>query len=159
MTISSAFSPTEQKFACHADKNLHGCLKRGLSISLLSPLLKHTTHHFAVLTSTVSFPQHSASINESQLVSFFPHEEIQLHTFASYSRPCQTKCCQTAPLLSSVTQQKTMMEYCQKRSTSTAVPPVSSSDVVDQNNKIGNIAFRAALISQQETGLLKGLHV
>jgi len=51
------------------------------------------------------------------------------------------------------------MEYWWEGSTSTAVPPVSSSDVVDQNNKIGNIAFRAALISQQETGLLKGLHV
>ena len=52
--------------------------------------------------------------------------------------------CQTAPLLSSVTQQENVMEHWEG-STSTAVLPASASDVVGEHN-IGDITFRAALI-------------
>jgi len=51
--------------------------------------------------------------------------------------------CQTAPLLPSVTWQQNVMEYWWEGSTSTAIQPTSTSDVVCQNNKIGGITFRA----------------
>ena len=47
---------------------------------------------------------------------------IQWHTCASYTAPCQTPFCQTAPLLPSVTWQKNVMENLWKGSASTAVP-------------------------------------
>src|SRR5258705_5533954 len=39
-----------------------------------------------------------------------------------------------------------LMEYWREGSTSTAIPPTSSSDVVVQHNKIGGISFGAPLI-------------
>jgi len=51
--------------------------------------------------------------------------------------------CQTAPLLPSVTQQQNAMEYWWEDSTSIAIPPTSTSDVVVQHNKTGDITFRA----------------
>ena len=53
----------------------------------------------------------TASINECQWVPFFPHGGIQLHTSASYSLPYQMPFCETAPLLTSVTQQQNVMDY------------------------------------------------
>ena len=55
--------------------------------------------------------KHSANVHECQLVPFFPHGGIQLHTFASSAPPCQMLFCQTAPLLPSVTQQQNVIEY------------------------------------------------
>src|SRR5258705_14005340 len=39
-----------------------------------------------------------------------------------------------------------LMGYWKEGSTSTAIPPTSASDVVDQHNKIGGISFGAPLI-------------
>jgi len=78
--------------------------------------------------------------------NFFPHGRIQLHTFASYALPCQTPFCQTAPLLSSVARQQNLTEYWRESSTSTAISPTSTSDIVGQHNKIGCITFVATLI-------------
>ena len=47
--------------------------------------------------------------------------------------------CQTAPLLSSVTQQQLVMECRWEGSVSTAIPPPSASDVMGQHNKQGGI--------------------
>ena len=60
--------------------------------------------------------------------------------------PFQTPFSQTAPLLPSVAQQQNVMEYCQESSVSTAIPPISTSDIMGQHNKIEGITFRAALI-------------
>ena len=68
---------------------------------------------------------------------------IQGQTFVSYARPCQILFCQTAPLLSSVTQQQLVMECRWEGSVSTAIPPPSASDVMGQHNKQGGITFRA----------------
>jgi len=43
-------------------------------------------------------------------------------------------------------QQQNAMEHWQEGSTSTTIPPPSASDFVKQHNKIGGIAFGAALI-------------
>jgi hypothetical protein len=80
------------------------------------------------------------------LCANFPHGENQLHTFVSYSFPCQTPFCQTAPLLSSVAWQQNLTEYCREGSTSTAISTTFTSDVVGQHNKIGGIHFGAALV-------------
>jgi len=77
---------------------------------------------------------------------FFSHGGIQLHPFASYALPCHTPFCQIGPLLISIAWQQNVMEYCQKGSISTAIPPTSTSDVVGQHNKTGGITFGADFI-------------
>ena len=69
-------------------------------------------------------------------IYLFIHEGIQFHTFSSYALPCQMPLCQTTPLLPSVKQQQSVMEYCWKGSTSTAIPPTFISDDLGQHNKI-----------------------
>ena len=39
-----------------------------------------------------------------------------------------------------------LMGYWRQGSTSTAIPPTSASDVVDQHNKIGGVRFGAPLV-------------
>ena len=77
---------------------------------------------------------------------FLPHGGIQFHIFSSQMLPCQKPFCQTDPLLPSVTQQQNVVEYWCEGSTSTDVPPKSTSDIVHQHNKTGGITFRAALV-------------
>ena len=77
--------------------------------------------------------------------AIFPCGGIQLHTSALYVLPCQLPFCQTASLLPSVTWQQHVMEYRWEGSTSTAIPPISTSDTVGQC-KIGRIAFEVALV-------------
>lgn len=77
---------------------------------------------------------------------FFPHGGIKWHAFASSVLPCQMPVCQSAPLLSSVTQQENGTEYCWEGWASTAVPPTSASDIMGHDNNIGGINFRAALL-------------
>jgi len=77
---------------------------------------------------------------------FFQMEEFE-DTFSSYTLPCQT-----APLLPSVSWQQNVMEYWWEGSTSTtsnatAIPLISSSDVVGQHDKIGGVIFGLALIT------------
>ena len=50
------------------------------------------------------------------------------------------------PSAASVTQQQNVTAYWWETSTSTAISPTSTSDVTGQHNKIGDIAFRAALV-------------
>jgi len=68
---------------------------------------------------------------------------IRFHPFASYTLPHQMPFCQIAPLLPSVAQQQDVMEYWWGGSASTATLPLSASDVMDQQNKIGGITFGA----------------
>ena len=53
----------------------------------------------------------SASVDECHQVHFFPHADIQAHTFVSHALPCHMPLCQIAPLLPSVTQQQRIVEY------------------------------------------------
>ena len=86
-----------------------------------------------------------ASVNVSGYFFFFRMGEFS-GTFALYALPCQTPFYQTAPVLSSVTQQQNVKGYWWEGSTSTAVPPTSASDAVGQHNQIGGITFGASLI-------------
>ena len=89
----------------------------------------------------------SARVDECQWVPFSLHGGIQWHTSASYALPCQIPFCQTAFLLPSVTRQQHVTGYWQEGSTSTAVPPTSTSDVTGQQNIMGGIISGAALAS------------
>jgi len=89
--------------------------------------------------------KYSAIVCECQWIQFFS-TWIQQHTCASYALLSQTPFCQTAPLLPSLTQQQNATEYYWQSSTSTAIPPPSTSDTVGQHDKIGGITFGAALI-------------
>ena len=76
-------------------------------------------------------------------VQFFPNEGIKWHTFSSYMLPCQRPFHQTNSLLPSGTWQWNLTEYCQEVSTSTAIPSITASDTVGQNNKIGGHYFQS----------------
>jgi len=78
--------------------------------------------------------------------SFCPHRGIKLNTFASTTLPCQMPFRHTAPLLPSVTWHQNVTRYQLEGSTSTAIPPIPTCDVVGQYNKIGGITFRPALV-------------
>jgi len=60
----------------------------------------------------------------------------------------ETPFCQTAPLLPYATWQQNVIGYQQESSTSTPIPLISTSDIVDQCDKIGGITFGAALVHQ-----------
>lgn len=85
-------------------------------------------------------------VKEHQWVPFLLHGGIQFHLSASHALPRQTPFGQIAPLLQSVTQQQNVTEYWWEGSTSTAIPATSVSDITDQHNEIGGIAFRASLM-------------
>ena len=53
--------------------------------------------------------------------------------------------CQTAPVLSSVVWPQCVLKSWWKGSASTAIPPTSTSDVVDQHHKMGGIIFGAII--------------
>lgn len=76
---------------------------------------------------------------------FFLHGGGQWHTFASDTLPHQTPFCYTTSVLSSVTWQQNWMQYCWKGKTSPAIPPVLASGILGQDNKIGDVIFKAAL--------------
>ena len=83
--------------------------------------------------------------------TFFLRRGIQRHTFASSALPCQTPLHQTAPLLPPITQQQNAIGCCWEGSTSAAMPLISTSDVMGQQNKIGDTAFGAALICLEQS--------
>ena len=87
-----------------------------------------------------------ARVDESQGVQLVPRGEIQFYTFATYTLLCQMPFCQAAPLLPSATQQQNVVEYWWEGSTSTAIPPTSTSDVTGQHNKRRGTIFGAAPI-------------
>ena len=139
------FANHDQQCACQASKHLHSRLEYGLSFTLLSVTTAET--HLP-LRSHPLFGLHkrSAMVNEHQWVPFFLHGGIQFHTFTLYTPPRQTPLCQTALLLPPVTQQQHVTERCWEVSTSTAISPTSTSDVVGQRNEIGGFAFRTVLV-------------
>jgi len=53
--------------------------------------------------------------------------------------------CQIAQL-PTIAWQQNLMEYWWEGSVSTAIPPISTSDIMDQPNKIGDITLGVALI-------------
>ena len=69
---------------------------------------------------------------------------IKCRSFTSYTLPCHIPFSQTVSLLSSVAWQQNVMEYWWEGSTSTAIPPVSASDVTGQCNRIAGVTFRTA---------------
>ena len=145
--ISYAFSPA-------TNKSLHTVLIKICIAVQNVACLSCCCHHCWNAPPTASLCWHplfsphkcSASVDECQLCAiFFLHESIQWHTFASYTLPCQSPLCQTAPLLPFATPLQNVTEYWQKGSASIAIPPTSTSDVASQHNK-ENINFSAALV-------------
>jgi len=74
--LAMHFSSADQEPAFHAFKNFHGLLEHSLSFTPLSPLLKCTTQHLNVLTSTVRFSRniHQVSMNVSGCLFFWVEE-------------------------------------------------------------------------------------
>ena len=108
-------------FLTMMNKSLHAMLLKICTSGgdPLSPLLKHTT--------TTSHPLTGSSQTFSKcwwtsVSAVFPHERIQWHTCASYTLPCQTPFCQSAPPLQFLTQQQNSTEYWPEGSASTAIP-------------------------------------
>ena len=66
--------------------------------------------------------------------------------FASYTLPCQTPLCQSAPLLPSVTQQQHGMGYWLEDSNCIAMQLTFTSDVLGQHNTKGGVTFRADIM-------------
>ena len=132
--------------------------------SLRAVLVKSCTHGvdplslLALLKWLVSKDIQQALTNVSRCLFFFLLGGIQWYTLVSSALPCQMPFCQTAPLQPSVTWQQNLMGYCWDGSTSAAVTPTSTSDVMGQHNEIGGITFRAALALRHlpplETGTL-----
>ena len=114
----------------------------GLSFTLLSLLLKHTTHCLTALTSAVwspeTFNEHSW-MSVSAIFSAQKNSIPHLHFHIRYLFFCHT-----APLLPSATQQQNVREYRWEGSISTAIPPISTSDITGQHNEIQGITFGAA---------------
>jgi len=108
----------------------------------------HHSWNTSPISSLCDLRKHSASLSECQWVTFFPHAGIQWHVFASSILPCQAPFCHATPLLPSVSRRQNVMEYWWEGSTSTAIPPISASDVVGQHNKIARVTFGAILVYQ-----------
>ena len=132
-------------FSTEINKSLHAVL-----IKICPTVTVTTAETHTPTTSLLSHPlfglhKCSALADECQWVPFFLHGGIKSHPFASHTLPCQRPFCLTLPLLPSVTQQQNVTEYWWEVSASTAILPISTFDIVGQNNKIGGVTFRAAL--------------
>ena len=135
-------------FSLVMNKTLHVAFNKicasGGDLQLLSSLLKCTT-----MTSLWSHPlfglrKHSACVSDCQYVLFFCIDEFNDIPLLPLRFCYQVLFYQTAPLLPSVIWQQNVMEYWWKGSASTAIPPISTSDVMGQHHKIGGIIFGAA---------------
>ena len=114
----------------------------GLYFTLLSPLLKRSTHHLTVLTSTVWSPSAFSKHQGMSVGAILLHIKEFSDTFLLHMHFHIKTILPDCPSVG----HRNVMECQQEDSTSTAVLPVSSSDVMGQHNKIGSISFWAALI-------------
>jgi len=130
----------------HGVTAVHGHLEHGSPFTLLSLLLKCTTRHLTVLTSTVWFPYMLRKLWWIPVDAIFFHTEefsyilllqMHFHVRCHFVR---------VPLCCHLSHQQNVIEYWQEDSTSTAIPPTYTSDFVGQHNKMGGVTFRAALI-------------
>ena len=92
--------------------------------------LPHCAHIHCLVS--INIQQASTKVNEFH---FFPHGGIKVHTFALWGFPGQMPFHHTAPLLPSVTWQQNVTEYWWEGSTSTAIPPTSTSDTMGQHRR------------------------
>ena len=112
----------------------------------------HHSWNTSLSTSLYSHPlsglqKLSASTDECQWMPFFPRGGIQWHTFPSYTLPCQTPLCQTAPLLPSVTQQKKCNRILVGRFSLYCHTTNMLHWHHGPTSKIGGITFRVVLIN------------
>ena len=126
--FSPQSSPLPTHFLPLMNKSLHAMLIKICMAVWNVACLSHHCHHCWSAPPTTSLCSHplfglykySANVDECQWVPFYLYGGIQWQTFASCALPCQMTFCQTAPLLPSVTQQWSIMEYWCKGTTSTA---------------------------------------
>ena len=162
------FAKGEQEPACHAYKNLHSHFEHDLSFSSAwriqwcthnnlhqwrwptvttaetHPPLPHCAHILWLVNRNFFFIQ-QALVNFSGC-NFFPPGGIQWNIFASSALPCKTPFCQTVPLLPSVTQQQSVIEYWWEGSISTGMSPTSALEIMGQQNKTRDVIFRATFM-------------
>ena len=142
--LSYTFSTLAMNF-CNKSLNVtlvEICTSRG------DPLLHSVSPPTASLCSHALPGLHKCSVivDECHWVQFFLHEKIQLHTFALYALHIRYHFIRVLP---SATWQKHLMEYWCQGSNSAAMTPISTSDVVSWQNKIGGITFGAPFIFQK----------
>jgi hypothetical protein len=135
--INTSYGRFSKDKLCEAARNLVSCLS-------------HQCHHCWNAPRTSSLCSHplfglrklSASVGECQWGQFFfPHGGIQWHASASYALPMSDA---ILPEYSSAALCRTATEltnYWRECSTSTIIPPASTSNVAEQRSEIGGIIF------------------
>jgi len=108
------------------------------------PTVPHWAHIYCLVSTNVQ----QALVHVSECL-FFSHGGSRWHTIASCALPCQTLFCQNASLQPSDIQKQTEMEYWQEGSTSTVMPQTSTSNVVGQYHRTGDITFGAAFVHEE----------
>ena len=120
------------------------CPECGLSFMLLLPLKKHITLHLAVLTCTVWSPLNvqQASMNVSGC-HFFCMEEfsstplLHKHFYVRHHFVRLPLCCHLS--------HSNKIQWS-IGSASTAIPPTSTFDIINQHNRIRGSTFRTVLV-------------
>ena len=129
----------KKELARHTHENLHQ--QRWPAVSVATAETQHSPPHWACVHCYVSIKVQQVLMNVSGChflcMEEFSYVHMYFHVRCHFVR---------LPLLLSVSWQQNLMEYCWEGSTSTAIPPPSASDVVDQHNKIGGITFRAYML-------------
>ena len=114
--------------ACHSHRNLQQWRWPTLVVTTAEA---HHPPHLTALTSTVWSPETFSKHWRMSVGTIFPPQKgIKWHTFVSAALACQP-----ASLLPPATWQQNITGYWWEGSTSSAIPPTSTSDIVGQNNK------------------------
>ena len=123
--------------------------KHGLYFAFTTAETYHPLPHCAHIRCLVSINVQQPSMNTNGCHVFHVQEFSDTLFFisTSMSGTILSDCCFTAICHGGGT------EYWWEGSTSTAIPPTSTSNAMGQHNKIGSITFRAALILQHRKKL------
>ena len=101
---------------------------------------------FTVLISTVWSPYTFSKCQQMSVGAIFSTWRNASSHLCFICTSMSDPSCQTVPLLPSVTWQQNIMGYWWEGSTSGAISPESTSDIVGQHHKTGGIIFGAALL-------------
>jgi len=127
---------------------MHFCQqwKRACILQRLLSLLKCTPYHLTVLTFTVWSPLTFSKCQWMSMGAIFSTWRNSMTHLCLIHTSMSDTILSDCPLLPSVTLQQNITGYWWKDSTSSAIPPIYTSDAVEQHNKTGGITFVAALL-------------
>jgi len=117
----------------------------GFDVTVTAAGTDHPPPHCAHIHCLVSINIQQASMNVSGC-HFFCIEELSDTPLLPAHSPVRHHSVRVPLLLSSITWQQNVMEYWWEGSASTAIPPISASDLVTKHKNIGGITFRAACV-------------